>query len=254
MILCIDVGNTNIVLGCIGDRQIIRTIRLTTNVHETSAEMAVRLSGIFDFYGIARSDFTGAIISSVVPSVTEPLREAVSELLNVRCMVVGPGIKTGLNVRIDDPGTLAGDLLTGAVAAMNYYTLPAIVIDMGTAITITAIDAKGCYRGGVIFPGVSLSYRALSYSASLLPDISFSVPKKVIGTNTVDAMRAGAVFGTASMLDGLVTKMQAEIGETCTVIATGGHASSIVPYCEHEIIVDDDLLLKGLYYLYRRNS
>ncbi len=253
MILCIDAGNTQTVLGFIENAQIIRTIRLTTNARETSSEIAVRLSGLLDFYGISRDGFTGAIISSVVPSATEPLREAVSSLLLVRCLVVGPGMKTGLNVRIDDPGTLASDLLVGAVAAMNFYSLPAIIIDMGTAVTLTAVDDKGNYRGGAILPGIRLSYQALSSGTSLLPDISISVPKKVIGTNTVDAMRSGAVFGTASMIDGMIEKMQEELGSSCTVVATGGYASAIIPECRRKIIVDENLLLKGLFCLYTKN-
>ena len=253
MILCIDIGNTAVILGCIEDHRIVRTIRLTTKERETAAETAVRLSGLLDFYGIDRESFSGAILSSVVPSVTSVFQQAVEALLKVRCMVVGPGMKTGLNVRIDDPGTLAADLLVGAVAAMNFYSLPAIVIDMGTAVTITAVDEKGCYRGGAIVPGVRLSYAALSAGASLLPDIAISVPEKVVATNTVDAMRSGAVFGTASMIDGMIEKMQAELGSPCTVIATGGDAAGIIGKCGKEIILDEDLLLKGLYILYQKN-
>ena len=253
MILCIDVGNTNIVLGCIEYGQVLQTIRLTTRERETAAETAVRLSGILSFYRIPQDGFSGAILSSVVPSVTESFREAVESLLQVRCLVVGPGMKTGLNVRIDDPGTLAGDLLVGAVAAMNFYPLPAIIIDMGTAITLTAVDEKGCYRGGAILPGIRLSYQALSSGTSLLPDISISVPKKVIGTNTVDAMRSGAMYGTAALLDGMTEKMQEELSSPCTIIATGGDAASVLPLCKKEIILDQNLLLKGLCCLYLRN-
>ena len=252
-ILCIDIGNTNTVLGCFEKNRIVGTIRLQTNAGETAAEIAVRLKGLLDFYGFEASEFSGAILSSVVPEVTEPFREAVNRLFSVRCMLVGPGIKTGLNVRIDDPGTLASDLLVGAVAAMNLYTLPVIIIDMGTAVTLTAVDAQKAYRGGVIFPGTRLSYKALSDSASLLPSISISAPKKCIGTNTVDAMRSGAVYGTAAMIDGMIGRMEAELGSPCTAVATGGYASRILPYCSREIVLDEELLLKGLYLIYMKN-
>ncbi len=253
MILCIDVGNTQTVLGCIEDGQILRTIRLTTIASETAEEAAVRLLGVLSFHGLSSEALDGAILSSVVPAVTETLKAALPMILSGRLLIVGPGIRTGLNVRIDDPGTLAADLLVGAVSAMNFYTLPAIIIDMGTAITLTAVDQKGCYRGGVIMPGVRLSFGALSRGTSLLPDISFSAPKKVIGSNTVDAMRSGALYGTASMIDGLVERMEEELKASCTVIATGGQAPFVIPFCRKKILVDEDLLMKGLYYLYRKN-
>ena len=205
-------------------------------------------------FGIDSRGFEGAIISSVVPSVTEALKEAVKKLTGLDCMVVGPGMRTGMNVRIDDPGTLAGDLVVGSVAAMNFYGSPAIVLDMGTATTMVVIDQNRCYRGGAILPGVKLSYAALAAGTSLLPDISIAPPKKCIATNTVDSMRSGAVFGTAAMLDGMIDRMEAELGYPCTVIATGGLASSITPYCKRKIICDDDLLLKGLWYLYQKNK
>ncbi len=253
MILCIDIGNTNTVLGCVENGSVLETIRLTTKSRETAAESAVRLKGVLDFYGIREDAFSGAILSSVVPSVTESFREAVSSLLKVRCRVIGPGLKTGLNVRIDDPGTLAGDLLVGAVAAMNLYPLPVVIIDMGTAVTLTVVDDKGCYRGGVIVPGTSLSYAALSAGTSLLPDISISAPKKVIGSNTVDAMRSGAVYGTASMIDGMIGRIEKELGMSCTAVATGGTAPKIIPHCTREILLDEDLLLKGLYLIDQKN-
>ena len=159
-----------------------------------------------------------------------------------------------MNVRIDDPGTVAGDLIVGGVAAMQYYGTPAIVLDLGTATTATVIDDKGCFRGGAIMPGVRLSYAALAAGTSLLPEISIEPPKKCIATNTVDCMRAGAVFGTAAMIDGLIDRMEEELGMKCKVVATGGLASGIVPCCRHEITYDDDLLLKGLWYLYEKNK
>ena len=254
MILAIDVGNTNIVLGCIEKGEINNIVRIQTNTRETPAEYAIKLRQLFEVFGIDSCGFEGAIISSVVPSVTDSLKEAVKRLTGIDCMVVGPGMRTGMNVRIDDPGTLAGDIVVGSVAAMNFYGVPSIVLDMGTATTVVVIDKDRCYRGGAIIPGVKLAYNALAAGTSLLPDISITPPKKCIATNTVDSMRSGAVFGTAATIDGMIDRMEAELGYKCTVVATGGLSSSIIPFCKHEIICDDDLLLKGLWYLYQRNK
>ena len=252
MILAIDVGNSNIVLGCIENGEINNIVRIQTNTRETPAEYAIKLRQLFEVFGINSRSFEGAIISSVVPGVTEALKEAVKMLTGLDCMVVGPGMRTGMNVRIDDPGTLAGDIVVGSVAAMNFYGVPSIVLDMGTS-TMVVIDKDKCYRGGAILPGVKLAYNALASGTSLLPDISITPPKKCIATNTVDSMRSGAVFGTAATIDGMIERMESELGCKCTVVATGGLSSSIIPFCKHEIICDDDLLLKGLWYLYQKN-
>lgn len=254
MLLAIDVGNTNTVLGCIEDGKILNIVRLQTGRNETWAELSIKLRQLLDIYEIDPRGFDGAIISSVVPEVTENYREAVYKLCGVKCMVVGPGIKTGMNVRIDDPGTLAGDIVVGSVAAMVCYGAPSIVIDMGTATTIVVIDKDRSYRGGAIIPGVKLSYAALAAGTSLLPDISIGAPKKCIATNTVDSMRSGAIFGTAATIDGMIDRMEAELGYKCTVVATGGLASSVIPCCAHDIIYDNDLLLKGLWILYEKNK
>ena len=254
MILAIDVGNTNIVLGCIDKGEILNIVRIQTNPRETAAECAVKLKQLLDFYGVDCRGIEGAIISSVVPQITGALREAIEQISGVRALIVGPGMKTGLNIRLDDPSTLAGDLVAGSVAAMSFYGTPAIVIDMGTATTMVVVDKNKSYLGGAIIPGVNLAYGALAMGTSLLPDIAIRPPKKVIASNTVDSMRSGAVFGTAAMLDGMIDKMEAELGEKCTIVATGGLARSIVECCRHEIIYDDDLLLKGLWVLYEKNK
>ena len=253
MILAVDVGNTNIVLGCIDGKDIRHTLRVRTAPGITEAECAIQLRSLFAFYGLDASGFEGAILSSVVPAVTEPLRRAIEQVAGVKCLVVGPGMKTGLNLRVDDPGTVAGDLVVGAVAAIHEYGTPVIVMDLGTATTITLVDRGNSFRGGAILPGVRLSYRALSAGASLLPEISIEPPARCIATNTVDCMRSGAVFGTAATLDGMIDRMEAELGETCALVATGGLASSIIPCCTHKIVCDDDLLLKGLMVLWEKN-
>ena len=254
MILAIDVGNTNSVIGCIDGGEILNVVRIHTDTRETEAEYTIKLKEIIYAYGMDLKSIDGAILSSVVPPVTEAIRRAVRQLTGLDCMVVGPGVRTGMNVRVDDPGTVAGDLIVGGVAAMHYYGTPAIVLDLGTATTATVIDRNGCFSGGAIMPGVKLSYGALAAGTSLLPEISITPPKKCIATNTVDCMRSGAVFGTAAMIDGLIDRMEEELGMKCTVVATGGLASSIVPCCRHEIVCDDDLLLKGMWYLYEKNK
>ena len=253
MILGIDVGNTNIVLGCIEDGNITNTVRIRTEAGQTAAEYGIKLKQLLDFFGIDSRGFEGAILSSVVPPVTEPLRQAVEWLTGVKCLLVGPGIKTGMNVRIDDPGTLGCDLVVGGVAAIHQYGAPVIVLDLGTATTITLIDEQRSFRGGAILPGVKLGYRALSAGTSLLPDISITPPKKCIATNTVDCMRSGAVFGSAAMIDGMIERMEEELGQSCTIVATGGIAKHIVPYCKRQIICDNELLLKGLWVLWQKN-
>lgn len=254
MILAVDVGNTNIVLGCIEDGEILNIVRIQTSATQTADEYVIKLKDILEIYGISPAGFEGAIMSSVVPPVTGRLQRAIKFLTGHECMMVGPGMKTGLNVRIDDPGTLAGDIVVGSVAAMCCYGAPCIILDMGTATTMVAVDGKHSYLGGAIIPGVKLSYAALSAGASLLPDISITAPKKCIATNTVDSMRSGAVYGTAAMLDGMIDRMEEELGEKCRVIATGGIAQFVTPYCKHEILCDNDLLLKGLWVLYQKNK
>lgn len=254
MILALDVGNTNIVVGCIDSGEIRCTERIRTEPNATSAEYAIKLADILTYMQIDRSSFEGAIIASVVPPVTASLKTAVEKLTGTCCMTVGHGMKTGMNVLIDDPATLGADLAVGGVAAIAYYGAPSIIIDMGTATTVTVVDKNSAFRGGVIFPGINLSFSALTSGTSLLPGINIEAPDKVIGTETVDCMKSGAIYGTASMLDGLIDRMEKELGYSCRHIATGGLASSVIPYCVHEITFDDDLLLKGLWVLYLKNK
>ena len=254
MILTIDVGNTNVVLGCVEDGVVKSISRMATNQNDLTNDYALKMRQSFDFDGIDYKNFEGAILSSVVPQVNRAIKSAVKKLTGLDCMVVGAGLKTGVNVRIDDPGTVAGDLITGAVGAVALYEPPLIVVDMGTATTMVVVDKDGAYIGGAIIPGVGLSYSALSAGTSLLPNISIEAPKKCIGTNTVDCMKSGAVFGAAAMLDGMIARMEEELGESVTVVVTGGISGCIVPYCKREIKHEPDLLLKGLAILYQKNT
>ena len=253
MILAIDAGNTDIVLGTVEEGEIRTVARMHTERDYTPEEYGIKIRGMLEYCGVDPQGFEGVILSSVVPPVTNTLRLAVNHLTGLDCLTVGPGIRTGMNVRIDDPTSLASDLAVGSVAAMTYYGKPVIVLEFGTATSMVVVDAKGSYRGGVIMPGVRLGLQALSAGTSLLPDISLTAPGRVIGTNTADAMRSGAVYATASMIDGMIDRLEAELGCACTVVATGLNAGGILQHCRREIIYDENLLLKGLWVLWQKN-
>ncbi len=255
MILALDMGNTNIVAGCLGDDDSIYfTERISTDRNKTELEYAVLLKTILELHDISGDDIKGAIIASVVPPLTHILKNALRKLLNCEPLVVGAGIKTGLNIHLDDPSTLGADLVVDSVAAMNIYGSPAIVIDMGTATTITVIDKYNTYIGGAIFPGVNVSVEALAAGTSLLPRVSLGAPKKHIATNTMDAIKSGIIYGEASRLDGMIDRFIEELGYDAKVVATGGLASVITPHCSHDITDDPELMLKGLKILYDKNN
>lgn len=254
MILAIDVGNTNIVLGCIESGEVKSTVRMRTDSSATWAEYAIKMS---DFLNLLRLDICsieGTVISSVVPPVTDALVPAVEKLTGRTPLVVRPDMDIGMEIALDDPTAIAGDLICGGVGAIAGYGAPCIVIDLGTATTITAVDAESRFLGGAIIPGVRLGLNALTSGTSLLPEISLSAPEKAISTNTADCMRSGIVLGCAAMLDGMIDRFFDELGAECTIVATGGLAPSVVRYCRHKIICDDNLLLKGLWEIYKRNG
>lgn len=253
MLLALDVGNTHIVIGILHENELLHTFRIKTDSDKTEHEYALMMRGIFELQGLALSDFEGAIISSVVPEVAGTLSKAMELLMGVKPLVVGRGVKTGVNILIDDPATAGADLIVAAAGALGRYTPPMILVDLGTASTITVIDEKGNFRGGAIVPGVRLSLDALSAGTAQLPFIRLEAPKKAIGTNTVESMQSGSIFGTAAMIDGMIDRMEKELGMKTTVIATGGLAGSIVPNCTHEITVDDNLLLRGLAIIWAKN-
>lgn len=254
MILAVDIGNTNIVLGCCEEGEILFRERISTNRIATDLEYSALFKTALDMNSIDPGKITGGIISSVVPSVTGIIRKAVEKLLGFTAMTVGPGIKTGLSIMIDNPASLGSDLVVGAVAGINNYPVPQIIIDMGTATTLSVIDSKRNFTGGIIVTGMAVSSDALTSRTSQLPRIAFETPKKVVGTNTVDCMKSGLMYGTAGMIDGLIKRIETELGEKCTVIATGGLAGTVCHLCERDIILDDDLLLKGLMLIYNKNN
>lgn len=254
MLLAVDVGNTNIVLGCLENGKVIGITRMETDRDKTAHEYAIALKQALEFGNINPTGMDGAILSSVVPPINGALRAAIRMVTGLNAIVVGPGMKTGLNIGLDDPGTMASDLVVGAAAALSLHEPPLIIIDMGTATTMTVIDGSARVRGGAIIPGVGLSLDALAAGASLLPHISLDAPKKCIGSETVDAMRSGSVYGTACMIDGMIERMEEELGESATVVATGGLAGFIIPHCRREIYYDKNLLLNGLWVLYQKNK
>lgn len=254
MIIAVDIGNTNIVLGCAENDKILFRERIATNQTATELEYAVNIRAALDMNGINVKSIDGAIISSVVPSVTSTVKASVVKLTGAKVMVVGPGIKTGLSIMIDNPAQLGSDLVVDAVAGMQEYSVPLIVIDMGTATTLSVIDGKNNYIGGVIMTGMAVSTDALISRTAQLPKIAFEKPKKIIGTNTVDCLKSGIMFSNACAIDGMIDRIEEELGEKCTVVATGGLAGVVIPLCRREIIIDDDLMLKGLVLIYNRNK
>ena len=253
MILAIDIGNTNIVIGCCDDDGIQFCERISTNHKATTIEYASLFKTALEMHDIPYTNVDGAVISSVVPSITSTVKRAVLQLTGIDALVVGPGIKTGLSIVIDDPGKLGSDLVVGAVAGIERYSVPQIIIDMGTATTLSVIDKDKRFLGGIIVPGLAITHDALVNSTSQLPSIALEAPDKVIGTNTIDSIKSGLIYGTAGTLDGLVERIEAELGEKCTVVATGGLANVVVPLCKRDIIIEDDLMLQGLMIIYNKN-
>ena len=254
MILALDVGNTNIVVGCIQNNEILFEGRLASDRDKTMDEYAINFKILFDIYNIDITKVEGAIISSVVPPLTDNLKKAIYKVTGHKALVVGPGIKTGLNILMDNPGQLGADLVVDAVAAIQEYTAPLIIFDMGTATTCSVIDKNKNYIGGTIYPGMRVAQEALSSKASQLPFIGFEAPKRIVGKNTIDCMKSGIIHGNAAMIDGMIERIEEELGQSATVIATGGLAKSVISYCKREVIYDNDLLLKGLFFIYKKNT
>ena len=254
MILTVDIGNSNIVLGCAQGDKILHVVRMHTDPLKTSDEYWAQLQMQLQARGIDSSTIEGSIIASVVPQVLNSFQTAILKLTGKPSLVVGPGLKTGLNIRIENPNQLGADLVVGAVAALKLYKPPLVVVDMGTATTLVVLDENGTLVGGAICPGVQMSLNALTENTALLPGIQLDKPKRAIGRNTVDCMRSGIMYGTADMLDGLIDRMQKELGKEVTVVCTGGLARFVTPLCKKAMHYEKDLLTQGLLHLYRENK
>ena len=255
MILTVDIGNTNITTGIYDKNTLLFVMRAATDRSKTPDQYAVELRAMLDIRNALSFNFKGAIISSVVPELTDSIKDAVRIVTGQEALVIGPGIKTGLNIKIDNPAQLGADLVAGAVGALNKYPMPCLVLDMGTANKISVLDSKGIYRGCTISAGVGISLRALSSGTSQLPAIPLNAPVNAIGTNTIDSMQSGTVLGAAAMLEGLCARLEENLGEEIkTIVATGGIAGDIIRYCRMDIIHDPDLILDGLKFIFEKNT
>lgn len=255
MILAINIENTNTVIGCFQEEKIIFVESISTSLTRTELEYAISFKNIFELYGLDMNQIEGAIIASVVPPVTNVVRQAVKRLSEKEVLIIGPGVKTGLNIMTDQPSQVGSDLVANAVAGIAEYPVPLIVVNMGTATTLSVVDAKKHYIGGMIIPGVRISSESLTEGTAQLPKISLEKPKKVIGSNTVECMKSGLIYGTAACIDGSIARIERELKEkAASIVVTGEAAKYIVPHCERKMFLDEHLLLKGLKLIYEKNQ
>ena len=254
MLLTMDIGNTNINIGLFDGDELTVSVKLATERQRTDDQYAMDFTNIFVMHKVDFNEISGVIISSVVPEITEAVKSAIKKLTGKDALILSPGVKTGLNILIDNPAQLGADLAAGAVGVVANYPLPAFIIDLGTATKICAVDKNKGFRGCMIAPGVQISLKALTDTSSLLPTISLEPPKKACGTNTVESMQSGVVLGTAAMIDGILDKFADELGEPATIVATGGLSYFLSPVCKREIVYDRHLILKGLKAIYEKNN
>lgn len=254
MILAIDVGNSDIVIGGYENSVLCFTSRCGSDRRKAKDEYALLFKGILELHNTMPSRIQGGIISAVVPSLRTVIQQAIEELTGASFLTVTSGIKTGLNIRTDYPGELGSDLVSEAVAAIAKYPKPILIFDMGTATTVSVVDQHGAYLGGMLYPGLRISVDALAACADQLPSITLKAPERLIGRNTEECMQSGAVYGYAAMLDGLIDRLETELNMPATVIITGGLASLVAPYCQKSIVVNQNLLLDGLCILHKKNQ
>lgn len=254
MLLTVNIGNFNMLLAVYQNNKMLFRSQLRTDPMKTADEYAIQLKNVLSLYGVSCDDLTGAIISCVAPALTSSLKDAILLLHKVRILTVGPGLKTGLNIKIDNPAQLGADLVACAAAVRAKFPAPNVVINFDTAISAMGIDQSGAVIGCCISPGIRLSLEALTTHAAQLPQIDLEhTPTTVAGTNTVASMEAGLILGNACMLDGLIDRFAALLGAQPTVVATGDFSRQIAGECRHEIVCESNLICDGLAALYRRN-
>lgn len=254
MILAINIENTNTVIGCVRDSEFVFVESLSTSVTRTELEYAISIKNIFELHQLDITEVEGTIISSVVPPVTSVVKEAVKRIIGEEAIVIGPGVKTGLNIMMDNPAQVGSDLVANAVAGIAKYEVPMIIVSMGTATTISVINEKKQYIGGMIMPGIKVSSASLSKETAQLPKVGLEKPRKIIGTNTIDCMKSGLIYGTAAMIDGSIARIEKELGKkAAAIVATGDNIKHILPHCETKMCLDETLLLEGLRLIYERN-
>lgn len=253
MIFVLDVGNTNIVLGVYHQDDLKYHWRIETSRHKTEDEFGMIIKSLFQHVGLTFKDINGVIISSVVPPIMFTLERMCKKYFQEKPLIVGPGIKTGLNIKYENPREVGADRIVNAVAGINDYGSPLIIVDFGTATTFCYINEKSEYMGGVIAPGIGISTEALYSKAAKLPRIEITHVDEIIGKNTVAAMQAGILFGFVGQVEGIVKRIKEKSNENPTVVATGGLANLIASETKMIDIVDHDLTLKGLQLIYKRN-
>ena len=254
MILTVTIGNTHILQGVSQQDQLLFRATLSAETSRSTDEYAIQLLSLFSLHGLRPDQLEGAILSSVVPSLTARLRQAVQQLCQLRVMTVGPGLKSGLAIRIDNPAQLGSELVCAAIGALEPFQPPLVVITMDTAISMMAIDARRQLLGGVILPGPEVSLEALIRRTAQLPQVDLeAAPAGVIGTNTTLSLQAGAVLGTATLLDGMLARFSAEMGGPVTAVCTGRMHRSILAACATPREYDQDLILRGLWRIYQKN-
>ena len=254
MVLAVDIGNTNIALGGFMNDELSFVARISTDASKTSDEYAGLILNVLSLYKIDNASIDGAVISSVVPHLNSVIKNAIRFICGAEPLVVGPGIKTGINIHCDNPSSVGSDLICACVAAHNIYGSPSLIIDMGTATKMTVVDERGAFIGVSIIPGVVMGMKALSEGTAQLPQVSLEIPSSVIGKNTADSMRSGVLFGNAALLDGMIDRFNEAVGREMPVYATGGLASVVVGLCKHKIVLDENMVLKGLYIIYNKNN
>ncbi len=254
MILSVDIGNRDITLGGFENGSLAVVSRMATDTAKTEDEYAAGILQILALHGVGREGIDGAIISSVVPPLNAVIKKAIAFLYGIEPLMVGPGIKTGINIHCDSPSSVGADLVAACVAAHALYGSPSLVIDMGTATNMMVMNGKGAFIGVAIIPGVGVGLDALAKETAQLPQVSLEAPRTIIAKNTADCMRSGVIFGNACMVDGMIDRIREEIGEELPVYATGEFAPLILAHCRHNITQDAHLTLKGLYLLYQKNK
>lgn len=254
MILTVDIGNTNIVLGGFEKDELSFTARISTDTAKTEDEYASQLLTILMIHGVAKEKISGAIISSVVPPLNEVMKRAIGNICGADAKIVGPGMKTGINIHCDTPSSVGTDIICASVAVNHLYGSPALIIDMGTATKMIVLNDKGAFIGVSIIPGVMMGLNALADGTAQLPMVGLEAPDKIVAKNTADCMKSGVIFGNAAMVDGMIDRINEEVGSNLPVYATGGMAQLIIRHCRHSISVDEHLILKGLNILFNKNK
>lgn len=254
MVLAIDIGNTNIMVGGFEQDELSFVAQISTETSKTEDEYSISVLNVLALHNIDKSKIQGAIISSVVPRLNSIIKRALEFVFGISPIIVVPGVKTGLNIHCDNPASVGSDLICACVATHHIYGSPALIIDMGTATKMMVVNSKGAFIGVSIIPGVLMGLNSLAERTAQLPQVSLEAPTAVVAKNTVDCMKSGVVFGNASLVDGMIDRINEEAGEVLPVFATGGFAHVIIPHCKHEIKLDEYLVLKGLNILFKKNS